>query len=1583
MKRIILFTCLFFSLAWARGQNFLPLDLSVNPDTVRVDGDTPGIFLYFREGDDSFDLSRTGTIIDNLLELQGCDWLQFLRVDPPSSSENGRITLLAGQNTSGSPRTFIVPYLLNGVYRLCVIVQYNPGTIPLPFHVTGGGKVFPGKSSRVSLSGSQLGVTYQLYRGTTLVESAEGDGNAIDFIVTTTGTYSVKAVKGRVTASMEGQATVSSYPLLEGLLSIQGESNLWLDKNGEGKTISFNVEGEYSNWENELREIIRDCQEGKSVLWDSSFMLQMMPMSAYSGMLMIARGPNCGEKPRIGQFVISSTDNVTLQVAQQAGGEIVAVDVTGGGEIEDGESASVSLENVQPLVNYILYRNDTLVSGASISGNAFTGLTAFGHYKVKAAYDGLERWMNGGAGVWPVMDRIQVQGGGIVLGNNPVEVYIPTSQEILCYRLERNGVIVDSARGNGGKLAFLVGESGSYSISARFMTRVVPMNGNVNVETSDRIAFTTGKNHVVTTTFIEPSSSVSSPRRVQDVIYLDGFGRTVQEIGVKAAPGGKADIIIPRTYGPGGRTEREFLPFYRVGNNGGFVQDPLNPANWEFLGEGEGPHAMTINTWENSPIDRIVRTVGPGKQWQEGNKANCIEHGVNGMNEVKRFRVNGEGKLVIDGFYAPGTLVKTTSTDEDGNVRLSYSANDGNSLLEVAINGTERLETYIVTDDLGRTRFILSPEASRLTGNAVDSSVIEKLAFQYDYDDRGNVIMKKLPGVEPVYMIYDKRDRLVLSQDGNQRNDNPAEWNYARFDDRNRPVETGTVIVEGFTSTRDLRETARNVVNFNPAGARTPLQFTVYDSYEPTGDVSPLPFVPADGFDSTRLELVAGLVTSVKTRILDSGTWLTTTYYYDSRGRMALVTGQNATGGVSRLYTYRDFSGNVIKKREEHQVDGKTTVITTSMELDDRGRVMASETSLDGGDPVRATWSYDPVGRLVTTSRGNVLEDTIRYNPRGWVTGKRNSFFSIELAYGNPVSGANPSWNGNISEIRWRHGNGDLLAYAFSYDGVNRITDAYQLKKVGNAWVEMTDGFNENGIQYDGNGNITAMTRTAGGTTVDNLLYTYSGNRLVSLRECANPGGNVDVMERGNAEGGSYSHDDNGNMTSDSRKALNFEYNSLNLLREVKTTAGTTKARYRWLADGSKLSVRDGEGNAGFDYLGSLTFKVDRAGRRLETAAFDGGIFRVGENGQVEVNYFITDHLGSVREIIDGEGNVIERNDYYPFGARHPRLDYQLSDNRYKFNGKEEQVTGNIGFIDYGARMYDPRIARWFNVDIYSENMPGISVYAYALNNPICLVDVLGLYPGGPIYDGGLLDEVVVKPAKSAPTTDLSGSIAINLRWRTSAYAFTSGFNRLHNLGRLSRYDDVPIVWRNDLTNNGLIMLQMLLDAGGLVPVFGEIFDGINALIYLANGDYVNASLSMAAMIPVAGVGATGMKALNNSLKIIDNSKDVAQHVIKFRTFNRRNFRHNLIKLTGGNNPGKGVQAHHVFPHKYRDVFEEVGIDVNDPHYGVWWETKSHLQNAKAYNDIWAEFLKEGTTKEDIFNKARELAKKYNYKLNF
>jgi len=60
--------------------------------------------------------------------------------------------------------------------------------------------------------------------------------------------------------------------------------------------------------------------------------------------------------------------------------------------------------------------------------------------------------------------------------------------------------------------------------------------------------------------------------------------------------------------------------------------------------------------------------------------------------------------------------------------------------------------------------------------------------------------------------------------------------------------------------------------------------------------------------------------------------------------------------------------------------------------------------------------------------------------------------------------------------------------------------------------------------------------------------------------------------------------------------------------------------------------------------------------------------------------------------------------------------------------------------------------------------------------------------------------------------------------------------------------------------NSFLDGLQTALDVAGLVPGFGEVADGINAAIYLGRGDYANAALSAAAMIPIGGQAATAAK---------------------------------------------------------------------------------------------------------------------------
>ena len=148
------------------------------------------------------------------------------------------------------------------------------------------------------------------------------------------------------------------------------------------------------------------------------------------------------------------------------------------------------------------------------------------------------------------------------------------------------------------------------------------------------------------------------------------------------------------------------------------------------------------------------------------------------------------------------------------------------------------------------------------------------------------------------------------------------------------------------------------------------------------------------------------------------------------------------------------------------------------------------------------------------------------------------------------------------------------------------------------------------------------------------------------------------------------------------------------------------KAKYAYSADGVKLSVSDGAN--GYDYLGSLIYVRTNGSLSLERALFDGGALR--PNGAVD--YFVKDHLGSVRVIVDQAGTVREQNDYYPFGERCPESTYAISAvNRYKYNGKEEQTVGDLGMLDYGARMYRPGSAggsfrtRWQRNTIRSARM--------------------------------------------------------------------------------------------------------------------------------------------------------------------------------------------------------------------------------------------------------------------------------------
>ena len=141
-------------------------------------------------------------------------------------------------------------------------------------------------------------------------------------------------------------------------------------------------------------------------------------------------------------------------------------------------------------------------------------------------------------------------------------------------------------------------------------------------------------------------------------------------------------------------------------------------------------------------------------------------------------------------------------------------------------------------------------------------------------------------------------------------------------------------------------------------------------------------------------------------------------------------------------------------------------------------------------------------------------------------------------------------------------------------------------------------------------------------------------------------------------------------------KGLEYKYNRLNLLEEVWKD-GEMKAQYNYLSDGTKLGVRDGSGKNGYDYV------------------------------------------SSVRALIDEDGNVVQQNDYYPFGAKIAHDDYaNADDNRFLFSGKESQELLDLNAYDFGARMYDAALGRWNMADPLGEKYVNLFPYNYCANSP-------------------------------------------------------------------------------------------------------------------------------------------------------------------------------------------------------------------------------------------------------------------------
>jgi len=133
--------------------------------------------------------------------------------------------------------------------------------------------------------------------------------------------------------------------------------------------------------------------------------------------------------------------------------------------------------------------------------------------------------------------------------------------------------------------------------------------------------------------------------------------------------------------------------------------------------------------------------------------------------------------------------------------------------------------------------------------------------------------------------------------------------------------------------------------------------------------------------------------------------------------------------------------------------------------------------------------------------------------------------------------------------------------------------------------------------------------------------------------------------------------------------------------------------------------------------------------------------------------YELTDHRGNVMAVVsdrkkgvdeNGDGSieyynadVVSAVDYLPFGGQMPGRTYSGDDkHRYGYNGKENdnEVKGEGNSLDFGARIYDPRIGRFLSVDPLAKNFPDETHYGFAGNSPLMLVDHNGMFKISPLF---------------------------------------------------------------------------------------------------------------------------------------------------------------------------------------------------------------------------------------------------------
>ena len=434
----------------------------------------------------------------------------------------------------------------------------------------------------------------------------------------------------------------------------------------------------------------------------------------------------------------------------------------------------------------------------------------------------------------------------------------------------------------------------------------------------------------------------------------------------------------------------------------------------------------------------------------------------------------------------------------------------------------------------------------------------------------------------------------------------------------------------------------------------------------------------------------------------------------------------NLLSGYDITSTVYTFSNKPSGVTHTHTASGKTTRTEVyTYTYDHADRISKVQHSLGSTAITLYDATYDNFGRLLTKQYHGTSTNklTYTYNLRSWLTGISGTRFTQNLYYNTGVGTA--KYNGSISSMTWKSGNESTVrGYKFTYDGLDRMLNA----TYGETASISTNAnrFSENVTGYDKNGNIKSLQRygQTGASAyglLDNLTYTLTGNQLSCVEDAVSTAayGTNTAFVNGASAAGEYAYDVNGNLTKDLNKGIaDIQYNVLNLPSTVSFSDGST-ITYTYGADGTKLRTvhKIGSTTTTTDYCGNVIYENGTQKLLLTEEGY------INLAGTQQYHYYLKDHQGNNRVVINQSGTVEETNHYYPFGGV-----FGTTGNTqpYKYNGKEFDNKKGLNWYDYGARHYDTALGRFTTNDRFAEKYYSMSPYQYGANSPVVNIDVNG-----------------------------------------------------------------------------------------------------------------------------------------------------------------------------------------------------------------------------------------------------------------